>query len=71
MKKLTFYLVDTTIGFKHAQAQLGWNYLEYDNGWPVASKNGNNDKTNDVKNNKDTKKNDSSKSKDSSKKSSH
>ena len=36
--------MDTRVGFKHAQAQLGWNYLEYDNGWPVASKNGNNDK---------------------------
>lgn len=44
IQTLTFSPVDTRVGFKHAQAQLGWNYLEYDNGWPVASKDGNNDK---------------------------
>ncbi|BCR88148.1 arabinan endo-1,5-alpha-L-arabinosidase [Aspergillus chevalieri] len=41
---LYYHYLDTRVGFKHAQAQLGWNYLDYDNGWPVASKNGNNDK---------------------------
>lgn len=30
------YLVNTLIGFKHKEAQLGWNYLEYKKGWPVA-----------------------------------
>lgn len=44
VQMLTISPVDTRVGFKHAQAQLGWNYLEYDNGWPVASKDGNNDK---------------------------
>ncbi|RAH66525.1 endo 1,5-alpha-arabinase [Aspergillus aculeatinus CBS 121060] len=29
-------LVNTSIGFKDTDAQLGWNYLDYQDGWPLA-----------------------------------
>lgn len=31
---LYYHYLNTTIGLEHKQAQLGWNYLEYKNGWP-------------------------------------
>ncbi|PYH98265.1 endo-1,5-alpha-L-arabinosidase [Aspergillus ellipticus CBS 707.79] len=33
---LYFHYLNTTIGFAQDDAQLGWNYLHYVNGWPVA-----------------------------------
>ncbi|KAI2697960.1 CAZyme family GH43 [Penicillium roqueforti] len=32
---LYYHYLNTSIGFEHAQAQLGWNYLDYEDGWPV------------------------------------
>ncbi|KAJ5780577.1 hypothetical protein N7457_005737 [Penicillium paradoxum] len=32
---LYYHYLNTSIGFEHKQAQLGWNYLEYEDGWPV------------------------------------
>ncbi|OQE37321.1 hypothetical protein PENCOP_c010G03938 [Penicillium coprophilum] len=32
---LYYHYLNTSIGFKHRQAQLGWNYLDYEDGWPV------------------------------------
>lgn len=36
---LYFHYLNTTVGFGHKQAKLGWNFLEYEDGWPVARKN--------------------------------
>ncbi|PWY92645.1 endo-1,5-alpha-L-arabinosidase [Aspergillus heteromorphus CBS 117.55] len=33
---LYFHYLNTTIGFTQGDAQLGWNYLHYVKGWPVA-----------------------------------
>ncbi|KAJ5428217.1 Glycoside hydrolase family 43 [Penicillium cf. griseofulvum] len=32
---LYYHYLNTSIGFDHGQAQLGWNYLNYEDGWPV------------------------------------
>ncbi|CAI7577105.1 unnamed protein product [Penicillium glandicola] len=32
---LYYHYLNTSIGFAHGQAQLGWNYLDYKHGWPV------------------------------------
>ncbi|KAJ5153128.1 uncharacterized protein N7482_009606 [Penicillium canariense] len=32
---LYYHYLNTSIGFRDDQALLGWNYLKYDNGWPV------------------------------------
>ncbi|CAG8273635.1 unnamed protein product [Penicillium salamii] len=32
---LYYHYLNTSIGFKDGQAQLGWNYLNYEDGWPV------------------------------------
>ncbi|KAJ5520232.1 hypothetical protein N7463_000685 [Penicillium fimorum] len=32
---LYYHYLNTSIGFGHKQAQLGWNYLDYEDGWPV------------------------------------
>ncbi|KAJ5970770.1 uncharacterized protein N7479_000688 [Penicillium vulpinum] len=32
---LYYHYLNTSIGFGHGQAQLGWNYLDYEDGWPV------------------------------------
>ncbi|KAL3492590.1 putative arabinan endo-1,5-alpha-L-arabinosidase D [Aspergillus germanicus] len=32
---LYYHYHDTSIGFKQGDAQLGWNYLDYVDGWPV------------------------------------
>ncbi|KAJ5864804.1 uncharacterized protein N7529_006720 [Penicillium soppii] len=32
---LYYHYLNTSIGFLDTQAQLGWNYLEYKDGWPV------------------------------------
>ncbi|CAG8020679.1 unnamed protein product [Penicillium olsonii] len=31
---LYYHYLNTSIGFTNGQAQLGWNYLEYKDGWP-------------------------------------
>ncbi|OJJ79697.1 endo 1,5-alpha-arabinase [Aspergillus glaucus CBS 516.65] len=31
-----YHYLNTTIGFLNSDAQLGWSYIEYDDGWPVA-----------------------------------
>ncbi|PYH40277.1 endo 1,5-alpha-arabinase [Aspergillus saccharolyticus JOP 1030-1] len=33
---LYYHYLNTSIGFKDTDAQLGWNYLKYQDGWPVA-----------------------------------
>ncbi|KAE8153971.1 putative arabinan endo-1,5-alpha-L-arabinosidase D [Aspergillus avenaceus] len=33
---LYYHYLNTSIGFRHSDAFLGWNYLEYKDGWPVA-----------------------------------
>ncbi|KAI9927120.1 hypothetical protein ASPWEDRAFT_121698 [Aspergillus wentii DTO 134E9] len=33
---LYFHYLNKTMGYGFTKAQLGWTYLEYDNGWPVA-----------------------------------
>ncbi|CAG7937239.1 unnamed protein product [Penicillium nalgiovense] len=32
---LYYHYLNTSGGFKHGEAQLGWNYLKYEDGWPV------------------------------------
>ncbi|KAJ5306153.1 hypothetical protein N7508_005168 [Penicillium antarcticum] len=32
---LYYHYLDTRMGFKDGQARLGWNYLKYEDGWPV------------------------------------
>ncbi|KAJ5124326.1 uncharacterized protein N7515_008151 [Penicillium bovifimosum] len=32
---LYYHYLNTSVGFKNGQAQLGWNYLDYEDGWPV------------------------------------
>lgn len=36
---LYYHYLDPTVGLKHKQAKLGWNFLEYEDGWPVAREN--------------------------------
>ncbi|KAJ5334599.1 hypothetical protein N7452_007002 [Penicillium brevicompactum] len=31
---LYYHYLNTSIGFEGSQAQLGWNYLDYEDGWP-------------------------------------
>ncbi|KAJ5289030.1 Glycoside hydrolase family 43, partial [Penicillium angulare] len=32
---LYYHYLNTTVGFRNGEAHLGWNYLRYDDGWPV------------------------------------
>ncbi|KAI9370148.1 endo-1,5-alpha-L-arabinosidase [Aspergillus egyptiacus] len=34
---LYYHYHNTSIGFAHGDARLGWNYLDYEDGWPVPS----------------------------------
>ncbi|KAE8312366.1 glycosyl hydrolase [Aspergillus transmontanensis] len=33
---LYYHYLNTSVGFLHGDALLGWNYLDYEDGWPVA-----------------------------------
>lgn len=33
---LYYHYLNTSVGFLHSDSTLGWNYLEYEDGWPIA-----------------------------------
>jgi len=38
-RKLILSTVNTTVGYGFNQTSMGWNFLDYPDGWPVATYN--------------------------------